>query len=133
MSKVLKIFYRFQCFKCYVCRRWCLWLLHNTAYRVLLLISLNTMYSVYRASHPCQEGRLQYLSLLSWGFSGSPPVSPRRQLCSLSWTCQTTRVIAGKTHSQSPILKTKEVLSNPVILTDLQRKLHPLYPKQTAA
>ena len=47
---------------------------------------------------------VQYLnSLPSWGFSGSPPVSPRRQL---SWTCQTTRVIAGQTHSQSPILKT---------------------------
>ena len=46
------------------------------------------------------------VSLPSWGFSCSP-VSPRRQLCKLSWTCQTTRVIAGKTHSQSPILKTK--------------------------
>ena len=31
----------------------------------------------------------------------------------------TTRVIAGKTHGQSPILKTKGVLSNPVILTYL--------------
>ena len=31
----------------------------------------------------------------------------------------TTRVIAGKTHSQSPILKTKRALSNPVILTYL--------------
>ena len=29
----------------------------------------------------------------------------------------TTRVIAGKMHSQSPILKTKGALSNPVILT----------------
>ena len=36
-------------------------------------------YSVYRASHPARkEG---YLSLLSWGFSCSPPVSPSRQLC----------------------------------------------------
>ena len=57
------------------------------------------------ASCPCQEGRLLYcVSLPSWGFSCSP-VSPRRQLCKLSWTCQTTRVIAGKMHSQSPILK----------------------------
>ena len=46
------------------------------------------------------------VSLPSWGFSCSP-VSPRRQLCKLSWTRQTTRVIAGKMHSQSPILKTK--------------------------
>ena len=61
------------------------------------------------ASRPCQEGRLLYcvsVSLPSWGFSCSP-VSLRRQLCKLSWTCQTTRVIAGKMHSQSPILKTK--------------------------
>ena len=67
MSKVSKIFYRFQCFKFYVCwrcQRWCLQLLHNTAYRVLLLILLMskmlkilcTLYKV--ASRPCQEGRL---------------------------------------------------------------------------
>ena len=139
MSKVSKIFYKFQCFKCYVCQRhwrWCLWLLHNTAYRVLLLNLLmpkvlkmpNTMYFVYRASCPCQEGRLQYLNLPSWGFSSSPPISPRRQLCQLSWTCQTRRVIKGTTHSQSPILKTKGALSNPVILTYLQQSciLHTL-------
>ena len=49
-------------------------------------------------SRPCQEGRLlcEPSVLGAW-----------RQLCKLSWTCQTTRVIAGKTHSQSPILKTK--------------------------
>ena len=43
----------------------------------------------------------------------------------------TTRVIAGKMHSQSPILKTKRALSNPVILTYLQTKLQPPYPNQT--
>ena len=36
-----------------------------------------------------------------------------------SGTCQTTRVIAGKTHSQSPILKCYGVLSNPVILMNV--------------
>ena len=36
-----------------------------------------------------------------------------------SGTCQTTRVIAGKMHSQSPILKCYGVLSNPVILTNV--------------
>ena len=43
-------------------------------------------------------------------------------------TCQTTRVIAGKTHSQSPILKTKGALSNLGILTCLQQSciLHTL-------
>ena len=111
-----------QCIECYVCRDcqyWCLWLLHNTLYRVLW--GVKTLYKV--ASHHCQEGRLfvtvQYLkSLLSWGFSCSP-VSLRRQLCQLSWTCQTTRMIAGKMHSQSPIHKTKGALSNWVILTYL--------------
>ena len=43
-----------------------------------------------------------------------------------------TRVIAGKTHSQSPILKNEGVLSNLVILRYLQTKLYPPYPKQTA-
>ena len=36
-----------------------------------------------------------------------------------SGTCQTTRVIAGRTHSQSQILKCYGVPSNPVILTNL--------------
>ena len=50
--------------------KWCLWLLHNTVYRVMLLMSevlkvYCTLYTV--ASHPYQgEG---YLSLLPWGFS----------------------------------------------------------------
>ena len=37
MSKVSKIYHRLQCIKCYVFQRhqrWCLQLLHNTAYRV---------------------------------------------------------------------------------------------------
>ena len=49
---------------------------------------------------PFQGGSL----ILSCGFISSPPVTPRRQLCQLSWTCQTTRVIAGKMHSQLLIL-----------------------------
>ena len=43
----------------------------------------------------------------------------------------TTRVIAGKMHSQCPILKTKGALSNLVILIYLQTKLHPPYPNQS--
>ena len=41
-------------------------------------------------------------------------------------------MIAGKMHSQSPIPKTEGVLSNLVILTYLQTKLHHPYPNQTA-
>ena len=71
MLKVLKIYYivkGFQCIKFYVCQRhqrWCLQLLHNTAYRVLLLILLmskvskmsNTMYSVYSGLLPLPGGK----------------------------------------------------------------------------
>ena len=75
------------------------------------------LYSVYRGLSPLQgEGYLK--SLLSCGISISPPVSLRRQLLTFL-PLSTTRVIAGKTHSQSPILKTKGVLRNPVILTYL--------------
>ena len=58
------------------------------------------------ASHPCQERRL-FVSLSSWGFSCSP-VSHSEEAALLTFLdLTTTRVIAGKTHSQSPILKTK--------------------------
>ena len=95
------------------CQKWYLWLLHNTVYRVMLLMLLMsevskvycTLYTV--ASHPCQEGRL--FSALS-----------------------TKRMIAGKMHSQSPVLKTKGAHSNLEILRYLQTKLHPPYPNQTA-
>ena len=38
------------------------------------------MYSVCRAPHPSRAKAI-YLSLLPCGFSSSPPVSSRRQLC----------------------------------------------------
>ena len=60
------------------------------------------------ASCPCQEGRLLYcVSLPSWGFSCSP-VSQSEEAALLAFLdLTTTRVIAGKMHSQSLILKTK--------------------------
>ena len=121
----------FNCYSCYSSRKsrkWCLWLLHNTAYRVLLFLLLlmskgskvsNTMYCTLYTGPLAPARREGYLDLPSWGFSSSPLVSLRRQLCSLSWTCQTTRLIAGKMHNQSLILKTKGALSDPVILTYL--------------
>ena len=56
----------------------------------------------------CQEGRLLYcVSLPSWGFSCSP-VSQSEEAALLTFLdLTTTRVIAGKMHSQFPILKTK--------------------------
>ena len=68
VKNTLQTVYRFQCIKCYVCRRWCLQFLCNTAYRVLLLILLlmlrvlkvsNTMYcTLYTGPLTPQEGRL---------------------------------------------------------------------------
>ena len=68
--------------------------------------SVKTLHKV--ASRPYQEGRLLYcVSLPSWGFSCSP-VSQSEEAALLTFLdLTTTRVIAGKTHSQSPILKTK--------------------------
>ena len=39
------------------------------------------LYSVYSGLLPLPGGKAIYLSLPPWGFSGSPPVSLRRQLC----------------------------------------------------
>ena len=62
-------------------QKWCLWLLHNTAYRVLLLMS-EVSKVVLCIQWPLAPARREgYFSLLSWGFSCSPLVSPRRQLC----------------------------------------------------
>ena len=94
--------------------------------RLSILVFVPLTQHLIQGTMRCENSTLlcvQYLkSLPSWGFS-----------CSPAWRGSfTTRVITGKMHSQSPILKTKGVLSNPVILTDLQAKLHPPYPNQTA-
>ena len=89
-----------ESYVCWDCQYWCLWLLHNTLYRVLW--GVKTLHKV--ASDPCQEERLFVFveaALLTF------------------LDLSTTRVIAGKMHSHSPILKTKGVLSNLVILTYL--------------
>ena len=62
----------------------------TTVYRVMLLMLLilkgSKVYYVYSVLLPLQEGRPVQPSIL-W-FSSSPPVSPRMQLCYVSWTCQ---------------------------------------------
>ena len=66
-------------------QKWCLQLLRNTVYGVMLLILImskgSKVCSVYRASCPSKGGGYLFESLPSCGFSCSPPVSPRRQLC----------------------------------------------------
>ena len=50
-----------------------------------------------------------------------------------SWTCQTTRVIAGKTHSQSPILKCYGGAQQPGNSYKSMTKLHPPHPNKLPA
>ena len=64
----------FNCYSCYSSqksRKWCLQLLHNTVYRVMLLILLmskgSKVYSVYRSSHPSKgEGYLFEKPSILW-------------------------------------------------------------------
>ena len=60
---------------CQGCPKWCLWLLHNTVYRVLLLMSEVPKIIVLCIQWPLVPARREgYLSLLSWGFGCSPLV-----------------------------------------------------------
>ena len=104
--------YRFQCIKWYLCqrcRRWCLWLLCNTVCRVQISCRRCQRYSVLciqwsltpsggkaRCSHTIHHVGL---AVHHHAVRGGSFVLKH------SGTCQTTRVIAGKMHSQSPILK----------------------------
>ena len=89
------------------------------------------LYSIYSSlSTPAR--REGYLNLLSWGFSSSTTSQSEEAALLTFLDLSTTRVIAGKTHSQSPILKTKGALSNLVILRYLQTKLYPPHSNQTA-
>ena len=59
-------------YACWRCRKWCVWLLHNTAYRVLLLMSEVSKIIVLCIQWPLAPARREgYLSLPSWGFSCS--------------------------------------------------------------
>ena len=74
-----------------------------------------TLYTV--ASRPCQEGRL-LCELPSWEFSCSPLVSPRRQLCLVSWTCQLQGWLQARRTANPQFLKLKGT-QQPGILTNL--------------
>ena len=104
--------YRFQCIKWYLCQRcqrWYLCLLRNTVCRVQISCRRCWRYSVLCIQWPltppggkaCCSHTIHPVGLAVhhhavWGGSF---------ILKCSGTCQTTRVIAGKTHSQSPILK----------------------------
>ena len=69
----------------YLCRRrrrWCLRLLRNTVCRVQISCRRCQRYSVLCIQWPlAPPGGKARCSRPSCGFSGSPPCSPRRQLC----------------------------------------------------
>ena len=103
------ILYRFQCIKCYVCwrrRRWCLRLLCNTVCRVQISCRRYSVLCIqWPLTLPGGKARCSRtirpvgLALHHHAVQGGSFVFK------CSGTCQTTRVIAGKMHSQSPILK----------------------------
>ena len=65
-------------------QKWCLQLLRNTAYRVSQFVThVKRVKSVLCIQWPLTPARREgyCVSLPSWGFSCSPLVSPRRQLC----------------------------------------------------
>ena len=76
--------------------------------------------TLYTVAPPRQEGRL-IVAIHPAGLAvHHHAVRGGSFVLKCSGTCQTTRVIAGKTHSQSPILKCyRGVLSNLVILMKL--------------
>ena len=76
------------------------------------------LYSIYSGPLLLQEGRLFEEPSVLWIKQFTTSQSEEAALLTFL-DLSTIRVIAGKTHSQSQILKTKRVLSNLVILTYL--------------
>ena len=129
VSKVSKILYRFQCIKCYVCvegvedtlyrfqcikcyvcrrrRRWCLRLFTQHCMQSTDIMSEMSKILCIQwplappggKAHCCRTVCPVGLAVHHHAVRGGSFVFK------CSGTCQTTRVIAGKTHSQSPILK----------------------------
>ena len=124
--------YRFQCIKCYVCRRgrrWYLWILHNTVCRVQISCRRCQRYSVLciqwslalpgGKAHCSRTIRPVGLAVHHHAVQGGSFVFK------CSGTYQTTRVIAGKMHSPSPILKCYEGAQQPGNSYKAMTKLHP--------
>ena len=82
-------------------------------------------YSVYSGPSPRQEGRL-VAAVHPVGLAVHHHAVPGGSFVfKCSGTCQTTRVIAGKTHSQSPILKCYGGAQQPSNSYEAMTKLHP--------
>ena len=85
-----------------------------------------TLYTM--ASHPAR--REGYFSLPSWGFSCSPLVSPRRQLCSVLCTCQLQGWLQARCTANPQFLKLKGAQQPGNSYISMGTKLHPPYPNQ---
>ena len=118
-SKVQISMYSYLCQRC---RRWCLRLLCNTVCREQISCWRCRRYSVLCIQWPLTPpGRKAHCSRPSCGFSGSPPCSPRRQLClKMFWDLSNYK--GDCRQDAQPIPNSYMlwgVLSNPVILTKL--------------
>ena len=104
--------YRFQCIICYVCQRcprWCLRSLRNTVCRVQISCRRRQRYSVlciqWPLAPPGGKAHCSCTICLVGLAVHHHAVRGGSFVFKCSGTCQTSRVIAGKTYSQSPILK----------------------------
>ena len=130
--------YRFQCIKCYVCRRrwrWCLRLLCNTVCRVQISCRRCQRYSVlciqWPLAPPGGKARCSHTVRPVGLAVHHHAVGGGSFVFKCSGTCQTTRVIAGKTHSQSPILKCYGGAQQPGNSYKAMTKLHPPHSNRT--
>ena len=88
-------------------------------------------YSVYSGPLPRQEGRL-IVAIRPVGLAvHHHAVRGGSFVFKCSGTCQTTRVIAGKMHSQSPILKWYGGAQQPSDSYETMTKLHPPHSNRT--
>ena len=126
-----------QCIEWYVCqhcwRHWCLWLLHKHCIQSNEVWKLySTLYTV--VSCPCQEGRLFAI----WKVFHLGGLAVHQSVWGGSFVnflglVKSTRVIAGKMHSQSPILKVRGAQQPSNSYISMGTKLHPPYPNQMPA
>ena len=103
-------------------RHWCLWLLHNTVYRVMKCQNSTLLCIKWPLTH------LGGKSCTAFCLVGLAVHQSEKVAFLTFLDLSTTSVIAGKTHSQSPILKTKGTLSNPGFLQSYEQSciLHTL-------
>ena len=102
-----------------------------TEYRFHVEDVKDTLYSVYSGPSPRQEGRL-VVAIRPVGLAvHHHAVRGGSFVLKCSGTCQTTRVIAGKTHSQSPILKCYGGTQQPGNSYETMTKLHPPHSNRT--